>query len=77
MKMGGDEGDTTRNCIRFIRDQSSRITRLDDRAIDVRSPVEERDFSSNLCVQTGSEVHPASCPMVPGILSQGQSAARA
>jgi hypothetical protein len=34
---------------------------LDDRAIDVRSPAEERDYSSSLCVQAGSEAHPASC----------------
>jgi hypothetical protein len=36
---------------------------LDDRAIGVRSPAGEKDFSSNLCVQTGSEAQPASCPM--------------
>jgi hypothetical protein len=36
---------------------------LDDRAIEVRSPA---DFSSNLCVQTGSGAHPASCPMGTG-----------
>jgi len=36
---------------------------LDDRAIQVRSPAEAKDFSSNLCVQTGSEAHPASCTM--------------
>jgi hypothetical protein len=36
---------------------------LDDRAIDVRSSAEARDFSSNLCVQTGSGAHPASCIM--------------
>jgi hypothetical protein len=39
---------------------------LDDRAIGVRSPAEVRDFSSNLCVQTGSGAHPASCPMGTG-----------
>jgi hypothetical protein len=43
--------------------------RLDDRAIEVRSPAEAKDISSNLCVQTGSEAHPASCTMVPGVLS--------
>jgi hypothetical protein len=32
----------------------------------VRSPAEARDFSSNLCVQTGSGSHPASCPMGTG-----------
>jgi hypothetical protein len=36
---------------------------LDDRAIKVRSPAKAKDFSSNLCVQTGSGAHPASCPM--------------
>jgi hypothetical protein len=36
---------------------------LDDRAIGVRSPAGSEDFSSNLCVQTGSGAHPASCPM--------------
>jgi hypothetical protein len=39
---------------------------LDDRAIEVRSPAEERDFSSSLCVQTGSGAHPAS-----GIMGTG------
>jgi hypothetical protein len=36
---------------------------LDDRAIEVRSPVEANDFSSSLCVQTCSGAHPASCTM--------------
>jgi hypothetical protein len=40
--------------------------RLDDRAIGVRSPAGARDFSSILCVQTGSEAHPASCTMGTG-----------
>jgi hypothetical protein len=39
---------------------------LDDRAIGVRSPAEARDFSCSLCVQTGSEAHPASCTMGTG-----------
>jgi hypothetical protein len=39
---------------------------LDDRAIGVRSPAGAKDFSSNLCDQTGSEAHPASCPMGTG-----------
>jgi hypothetical protein len=39
---------------------------LDDRAIEVRSPAEAKDFSSSLCVQTGSGVHPASCTMGTG-----------
>jgi hypothetical protein len=39
---------------------------LDDRAIAVRSPAGAKDFSSDLCVQTSSEAHPASCPMGTG-----------
>jgi hypothetical protein len=39
---------------------------LDDRAIGVRSPAGAKDFSANLCVQTGSEAHPASCTMGTG-----------
>jgi hypothetical protein len=36
---------------------------LDDRAIEVRSPAEANNFSSNLYVQTASGAHPASCTM--------------
>jgi hypothetical protein len=39
---------------------------LDDRAIGVRSPAGAKDFSSILCVQTGSGAHPASCAMGTG-----------
>jgi hypothetical protein len=39
---------------------------LDDRTIGVRSPAEAKDFSSILCVQTGSGAHPASCTMGTG-----------
>jgi hypothetical protein len=39
---------------------------LDDRAIEVRSPAGAKDFSSDLCVQTSSEAHPASCTMGTG-----------
>jgi hypothetical protein len=39
---------------------------LDDRAIEVRSPAGPKDFSCNLCVQTGSGTHPASCTMGTG-----------
>jgi hypothetical protein len=43
---------------------------LDDRVIKVRSPTGAEDFSSSPCVQTGSEAHPASCPMgTGGVLS--------
>jgi hypothetical protein len=39
---------------------------LDDRAIGVRSWPRVKDFSSILCVQTGSGAHPASCTMGTG-----------
>jgi hypothetical protein len=44
---------------------------LDDRAIVVRFPVGAKDFSSSLCVQTGSGAHPASYTMGTGGLSPG------
>jgi hypothetical protein len=47
---------------------------LDDWAIGVLSPAGAEDFSSSLCVQTGSGAHPASCPMGTGILSPGVKA---
>jgi hypothetical protein len=39
---------------------------LEDRAIQVRSPAEAKDFSCSLCIQTGSGSHPASCTMGTG-----------
>jgi hypothetical protein len=33
--------------------------------VAVRSPAEAKNFFSYLCVQTGSEAHPASCTMGP------------
>jgi hypothetical protein len=39
---------------------------LDDRAIGVRSPAGEKDFSSSFFVQTGSGAHPDSCTMGTG-----------
>jgi hypothetical protein len=39
---------------------------LDDRTIEVRCPVEANNFSYNLCVQTGSGAHPASCTIGTG-----------
>jgi hypothetical protein len=47
---------------------------LDDRAIGVRSPAGAKDFSSNLCVQTGSGAHTASCTMGTGGPSLGVKA---
>jgi hypothetical protein len=39
---------------------------LNERAIGVRSRARAKDFSSSLCVQTGSGAHPASCTMGTG-----------
>jgi hypothetical protein len=39
---------------------------LDDREIGVRSPARAKDFSSSLCVQTGSGAHTASWTMGTG-----------
>jgi hypothetical protein len=51
---------------------------LDDRAIGVRFPADAEDFSSILCVQTGSGAHPASCTMgTGGPFPGGKSAAGA
>jgi hypothetical protein len=47
---------------------------LEDRAIEVRSPAGAEDFSSSLCVQTGSEDHPVSSPMGTGGRFPGRKA---
>jgi hypothetical protein len=47
---------------------------LDNRAIGVRSPEGVKDFSSSLCVQTGSGAHPASCTMGTGGTYPGSKA---
>jgi hypothetical protein len=39
---------------------------LDDRVIEFRSQQRRKDFSSNLCAQTRSGAHPASCTMGTG-----------
>jgi hypothetical protein len=39
---------------------------LDDRAVGVRPTAGAKDFSYNLCVQTSSGAHPASCTMGTG-----------
>jgi hypothetical protein len=58
-------------CVYIYRSRGSSVSvvsnyGLDDRAIEVRSPAEAKDFPSNLCVQTGSEAHPASCTVGTG-----------
>jgi hypothetical protein len=40
--------------------------RLDNWMIGVRSPAGAKDFSSIICVQTGSGAYPASSPMGTG-----------
>jgi hypothetical protein len=52
-------------CILVIKCNGCLIL-LRNSAIGVRSPVGEEDFSSILCVQTGSGAHPASCTMGTG-----------
>jgi hypothetical protein len=42
-----------------------------DWTAEVRSPTEAEDFSSNLCVQTGSGAHPASYTVGTGGFSPG------
>jgi hypothetical protein len=49
---------------------------LDYLAIGVRSPAGAKDFSSNLCVQTGCEAHPASCTMGTGGPFSGEKRGR-
>jgi hypothetical protein len=39
---------------------------LDDRVTGVRSPAEAKNFSSNLCVHTGSGAHPTTYTMGTG-----------
>jgi hypothetical protein len=43
-------------------------------AIEVRSPAEAKDFSSTLCVQTGSGAYPVSCKMGSGVHFPGGKA---
>jgi hypothetical protein len=54
--------------ILFLHEPGSSVSivsdyRWDDRAIGVRSHAGAKNFSFNLCVQTGSEVHPISYAM--------------
>jgi hypothetical protein len=72
------------NCKKQIKPSTKKLAQavsdygLDDRAIGVRSPVGAKDFSSSLCVQTGSGAHPASCTMgTGGPFPGGKSAAGA
>jgi hypothetical protein len=42
---------------------------MDDRAIEVQFPVQAKDLSCSLCVQTGSGAHQPPVQWVPGVLS--------
>jgi hypothetical protein len=55
-------------CKRTFNDGSrgSSVSIVSDWTIGVRSSSEAEDFSSSLCVQTGCEVHPATCTMGSG-----------
>jgi hypothetical protein len=59
---------TNTDCNRIRRSWGSSVSiesayRLDDQEIKVWFPAEAKNLSSCLCVQTGSEAHPASYPM--------------
>jgi hypothetical protein len=58
----------THNCMGSLVSSGSIVSDygLDDRAIGLRSPAGAKDFSSSLCLQTGSGAHPASCTMCTG-----------
>jgi hypothetical protein len=54
------------HCFKGNRGSSVSTVSGYDRAIEVRSPTEARDISCNLCVQTDSGAHTASCAMGTG-----------
>jgi hypothetical protein len=69
-------GADTKPCLLFSSVSIVSDYGLDDRAIGVRSPAGAKDFSSSLCVQTGSGAHPVSCTMGTGCpFPRGKSAA--
>jgi hypothetical protein len=47
------------------KSRGSSVSIMSDYGLDDRGsiPTDADDFSSSLCIQTGSEAHPASCPM--------------
>jgi hypothetical protein len=63
----------------FITSWGSSVSTVSDYRVYVpttgfRSPAEVKDFSCSLCVQTNSEIHPASYTMGTGDLSPGVKA---
>jgi hypothetical protein len=50
------------SCCSLVRSWHSSVGVVSDYRL-VRSPVEAKDFSTSLCVQTSSEAHPASYPV--------------
>jgi hypothetical protein len=88
LKLEGQNWTAVKFCLTFMHYIAFRRSRvswgsivsdygLDDRAIGVRSPAGAKDYSSSLCVQIGSEVHPASCTIgTGGPFSRGKARPR-
>jgi hypothetical protein len=56
------------------RGSSVSIVLTSDWKAGVRSPTDSEEFSSNLCVQTGSGAHPAPVKVLPGPIPPGGDA---
>jgi hypothetical protein len=73
IRNGTDRSREPGSSVRIVSDYG-----LDDRAIGARSPAGAKNFSTILCVQTGSGAHPASCTVgTGGPFPGGKSAAGA
>jgi hypothetical protein len=48
------------------KSRGSSVSIVSDCGLDNRVLIPDRDFSSSLCIQTGSGAHPAPCPMGTG-----------
>jgi hypothetical protein len=57
-----------------IRSWGSSVSIVSDYSLDDRGSIsgKGKGLSSSLCVQTSSEIHPASCPMDTRVLSRGK-----
>jgi hypothetical protein len=65
--------------IRTLREPGSSVSivsdcRLDEKATEVRSPAETKNFHPSLCAHITPEVHPSSCPMGTGSPFPGRDA---
>jgi hypothetical protein len=58
--------------------RGSSVSIVSDYGLGDRGSIPDRaeNFSSSLCVQTGSAAHLASCTMVPGVISPGVKCGR-